>query len=174
MKVCILAAGIGSRNTYSKVLPKGFLPINNQPGLTHLIDSIDDVEEIIIAVGSRGSVLEIFKNQILNNVDLTVTHKDMTRFFMDIDHAASQVLKSLEISRGGEIFIPKMNSIKMVDLINLIEPKAKIKLIGIRPGEKLHESLFSFDEARVEFDEEVFSDTEIRILRIDFISQIAN
>lgn len=60
MKVCILAAGIGSRNTYSKVLPKGFLPINNQPGLTHLIDSIENVEEIVIAVGSRGVIYKEF------------------------------------------------------------------------------------------------------------------
>jgi NDP-sugar pyrophosphorylase family protein len=71
LKVCILAAGIGSRNTYSKVLPKGFLPINNQPGLTHLIDSIDDVEEIIIAVGSRGSVYKEFLPLLYPEIKLT-------------------------------------------------------------------------------------------------------
>ncbi len=99
-------------------------------------------------IGSRGSVIPHFKNLINQKKVLPLTSKDMTRFFIPIQDALKFVLFSLDRSKGGEIFIPKMNSIKMVDLINLIEPKAKIKLIGIRPGEKLHESLFSFDEAR--------------------------
>ena len=72
----------------------------------------------------------------------------MTRFFIPIQDALRFVLESLNMSNGGEIFIPKMNSIKILDLIKLLDSKAKIKEIGIRPGEKLHESLFSFDEAR--------------------------
>jgi len=99
-------------------------------------------------IGSRGSVIPYFKNLIDQKKFLPLTSKEMTRFFIPIQDALKFVLFSLDRSRGGEIFIPKMNSIKMVDLINLIEPKAKVKLIGIRPGEKLHESLFSFDEAR--------------------------
>ncbi len=77
MKLCILAAGIGSRNTYSKVLPKGFLPINNQPGITHLIDSIDNVEEIVIAVGSRGLIYKEFLPLLYPEVKIT---------FVDIDN----------------------------------------------------------------------------------------
>ena len=99
-------------------------------------------------IGSRGSVIPYFKNLIDQKKFLPLTSKEMTRFFIPIQDALKFVLFSLDRPRGGEIFIPKMNSIKMVDLINLIEPKAKVKLIGIRPGEKLHESLFSFDEAR--------------------------
>ncbi len=99
-------------------------------------------------IGSRGSVIPYFKNLLDQKKVLPLTSKEMTRFFIPIQDALKFVLFSLDRSKGGEIFIPKMNSIKMVDLINLIEPKAKIKLIGIRPGEKLHESLFSFDEAR--------------------------
>ena len=99
-------------------------------------------------IGSRGSVIPYFKNLTDQKKFLPLTSKEMTRFFIPIQDALKFVLFSLDRSRGGEIFIPKMNSIKMVDLINLIEPKAKVKLIGIRPGEKLHESLFSFDEAR--------------------------
>jgi len=99
-------------------------------------------------IGSRGSVIPYFKNLLDKKEVLPLTSKEMTRFFIPIQDALKFVLFSLNRSIGGEIFIPKMNSIKMVDLINLLNPKAKIKLIGIRPGEKLHESLFSFDEAR--------------------------
>lgn len=112
-------------------------------------------------IGSRGSVLEIFKNQILNNVDLTVTHKDMTRFFMDIDHAASQVLKSLEISRGGEIFaIKSMHSFRIIDLAKVIisfyKKKNKIKYIGERNNEKLLEELLTVEESQEAFENSQF------------------
>lgn len=71
MKVCILAAGTGSRNTYSKILPKGFLPINNQPGITHLIDSLHEVEEIVIAIGSRGSIYKEFLPLLYPKIKIT-------------------------------------------------------------------------------------------------------
>ncbi len=99
-------------------------------------------------IGSRGSVIPYFKNLIDEKKVLPLTSKEMTRFFIPIQDALRFVLESLNMSNGGEIFIPKMNSIKMLDLIKLLDTKAKIKVIGIRPGEKLHESLFSFDEAR--------------------------
>ena len=80
-------------------------------------------------IGSRGSVLEVFKNQISNNYDLTVTEKNMTRFFMDIDHAANEVLKTLQMSRGGEIFVIKsMCSFKILDLANVMMRYYKKKL----------------------------------------------
>tara|TARA_Y100000389_G_C17442470_1_gene509463 strand:+ start:166 stop:1746 length:1581 start_codon:yes stop_codon:yes gene_type:complete len=77
LKVCILAAGTGSRNTYSKVLPKGFLPINNQPGITYLLDSIENLEEIIVAVGSRSELYKEFFPLLYPNLDIT---------FVDIDN----------------------------------------------------------------------------------------
>ena len=108
-------------------------------------------------IGSRGSVIPYFKNLLDKKKFLPLTSKEMTRFFIPIQDALKFVLFSLNRSIGGEIFIPKMNSIKMIDLINLLNPKAKIQLIGIRPGEKLHESLFSFDEARsVHYDHNSF------------------
>ena len=99
-------------------------------------------------IGSRGSVIPYFKDLLNKKIVLPLTSKEMTRFFIPIQDALRFVLESLNMSNGGEIFIPKMNSIKILDLIKLLDSKAKIKVIGIRPGEKLHESLFSFDEAR--------------------------
>ena len=72
----------------------------------------------------------------------------MTRFFISVKDAIKFVLNSMKISSGGEIFIPKMNSIKIIDLIKLINFNSKINIIGVRPGEKLHESLYSVDESR--------------------------
>jgi len=99
-------------------------------------------------IGSRGSVIPYFKSLLEQKKILPLTSKEMTRFFIPIEDALKFVLSCLNRSRGGEIFIPKMNSIKMMDLIQLLDKKAKIKVIGIRPGEKLHESLFSSDESR--------------------------
>ncbi len=99
-------------------------------------------------IGSRGSVIPYFQNLLEQKKILPLTSKEMTRFFIPIQDALTFVLSSLFRSKGGEIFIPKMHSIKMLDLINLLNPKAKIKVTGIRPGEKLHESLFSIDESR--------------------------
>ena len=70
MKLCILAAGKGSRNSFSKILPKGFLPVDNQPGITHLIDSFSDIEEITIAIGSRGDIYRQFLPMIYPDVKI--------------------------------------------------------------------------------------------------------
>ncbi len=99
-------------------------------------------------IGSRGSVIPFFYSLLKHKQTLPITSKEMTRFFIPILDAIKFVLNCLNNSNGGEIFIPKMNSIKIMDLIKLIDEKAKIKVVGIRPGEKVHESLFSIDEAR--------------------------
>jgi len=108
-------------------------------------------------IGSRGSVLEVFSKQIAANLNLTITHKEMTRFFMNLDDAAKKILKSIEISRGGEIFaIQSMLSFKINDLAkSLIEyykktkkSKSKISYIGVRKNEKLHEKLLTDSESR--------------------------
>jgi UDP-N-acetylglucosamine 4,6-dehydratase len=105
-------------------------------------------------VGSRGSVVPFFKERVQTGV-LPITDPRMTRFWITLGQAADFVLKCLEVSRGGEIFIPKIPSMKITDLARAIGPECTQKVIGIRPGEKLHEVLISEDEARntVEFDQ---------------------
>jgi UDP-N-acetylglucosamine 4,6-dehydratase len=105
-------------------------------------------------VGSRGSVIPLFLEQKKNG-KLTVTDKRMTRFWITLDQGARFVLRCIEEMRGGEVFVPKIPSMGMTELVEAIAPEAKVEVIGIRPGEKVHELLVSEDEARhsVEFDD---------------------
>lgn len=98
-------------------------------------------------VGSRGSVIPIFLKQAEKGV-FTITNDRMTRFWITLEQGIKLVLDCIERMVGGEIFIPKVPSMKIVDLARVISPKAKLKTIGIRPGEKIHEVLISVDEAR--------------------------
>ena len=98
-------------------------------------------------MASRGSVVPTFLEQKKNNL-LTVTDERMTRFWITLEEGVKFVIQSLEQMKGGEIFIPKLPSVKIMDLARAIAPKAQIKIVGIRNGEKLHESLISKDEAR--------------------------
>ncbi len=95
--------------------------------------------------GSRGSVVPVFKEKILNKEKyLTVTDKNMTRFIITLDQATDFVLSCFKVMSGGEIFIPKMPSIKIMDLAKVMKKDyQKIKITGIRAGEKLHEVLNS-------------------------------
>lgn len=100
-------------------------------------------------VGSRGSVIPLFvrfKEQGLK--EFPITDERMTRFWITLDQSVDLVLKALEHAEGGEVFIPKIPSMKLTDLAKAISPDCKFKFTGIRPGEKLHESLISSDEAR--------------------------
>ena len=92
-------------------------------------------------MGSRGSVIPLFLKQNENQKYFTITDKNMTRFNITLDDSAKFVLKCLNMMKGGEIFIPKMPSYRITDIIKSINKNMKIKLIGIRPGEKLHEEL---------------------------------
>ncbi|MDY6845548.1 MAG: UDP-N-acetylglucosamine 4,6-dehydratase (inverting) [Chloroflexota bacterium] len=98
-------------------------------------------------VGSRGSVVPLFIQQRANG-EITLTDERMTRFWISLDQGVQFVIRCIEEMQGGEVFVPKIPSMKMVDLARALAPKAKIKIIGIRPGEKLHEVLISEDEAR--------------------------
>ena len=95
---------------------------------------------------SRGSVLPIYK-EILNQKKNTfpLTHESMTRFFVSLKDSVNFVIRSIAIMKGGEIFIPKLHSFKIKDLIFALSSKPKIINIGIRPGEKMHESLISIE-----------------------------
>jgi len=105
-------------------------------------------------VGSRGSVVPFFKERAKTGV-LPITDPRMTRFWITLDQAVHFVLKVLEISKGSEIFVPKIPSMKIVDLAKAIGPECSHKKIGIRPGEKIHEILISEDEGHnvIEYNE---------------------
>jgi len=92
--------------------------------------------------GSRGSVLNLFLKQSRNK-SFTVTDKRMTRFNITIEDAVKFILNSIEIMKGSEIFIPKLKTYKITDLIRSISNSASIRIIGLRPGEKLHEEMIS-------------------------------
>ena len=105
-------------------------------------------------VGSRGSVVPVFLRQRDEGV-ITITDERMTRFWISLEQGVRFVIQCLEEMHGGEVFVPKIPSMKVVDLAKVVAPQAKINVIGIRPGEKLHEVLISEDEARtvVELDD---------------------
>ena len=98
-------------------------------------------------IGSRGSVIPLFLKQKEEGV-LTITDPNMTRFWLTIEKGVNFVLDSIGKMNGGEIFIPKIPSMKVIDLANAIAPEAEKKIIGIRPGEKIHEILMTCDESR--------------------------
>ena len=101
-------------------------------------------------LGSRGSVIPFFKERAQTGV-LPITDERMSRFWITLDQAVHFVLMSLEKSHGGEIFVPRIPSMKIVDLATAISPDCKQEVVGIRPGEKLHETLISEDEARTTY-----------------------
>jgi len=104
-------------------------------------------------VGSRGSVIPLFKKQNSSG-EVTITDERMTRFWISLEQGVKFVIKCIDIMKGGEIFIPKIPSMKIIDIKKVIAPDCKVKYIGIRPGEKINEILLTEEEAKhsVEFD----------------------
>jgi UDP-N-acetylglucosamine 4,6-dehydratase len=98
-------------------------------------------------VGSRGSVIPLFLDQ-RDSGRLTITDPRMTRFWITLDQGVQFVISCIERMFGGEVFVPKIPSMNIMDLAEAIAPQCEIDEIGIRPGEKLHEVLISEDEAR--------------------------
>jgi UDP-N-acetylglucosamine 4,6-dehydratase len=123
---------------------KLFINANSMSGFTTKF-SVVRYGNVLNSRGSIVPMLKELKNQKVNIVPLT--DEKMTRFFISIDKAVIFVLKCLEKMVRGEIFIPKMPSIRIVNLIAAIHPKAKLKNVGIRPGEKINELLISVDES---------------------------
>jgi UDP-N-acetylglucosamine 4,6-dehydratase/5-epimerase len=105
-------------------------------------------------VGSRGSVVPVFLKQ-RESGKVTITDDRMTRFWLSLEQGVRFVITCIEQMEGGEVFVPKIPSMKVIDLAKAIAPSADVNVIGIRPGEKLHEVLISEDEARntVELDQ---------------------
>ncbi|MEA1989469.1 MAG: UDP-N-acetylglucosamine 4,6-dehydratase (inverting) [Pseudomonadota bacterium] len=107
-------------------------------------------------VGSRGSVVPFFRKLIADGVtELPITHADMTRFMITLRQGVEFVLKDFERMQGGEIFIPKIPSMYMTELAKAIAPELPQKIVGIRPGEKLHEIMCPADDSHLtlEFDD---------------------
>ena len=98
-------------------------------------------------VGSRGSVVPLFILQRPSG-RLTITDERMTRFWISLEQGVRFVIRCIEQMQGGEVFVPKIPSMNMMDLARAVAPEAEVDIIGIRPGEKLHETLISEDEAR--------------------------
>jgi UDP-N-acetylglucosamine 4,6-dehydratase len=98
-------------------------------------------------VGSRGSVVPLFKEQRKTGT-ITITDERMTRFWITLEQGVRFVIRCAEQMHGGEVFVPKIPSMHVTDLANVVAPGCKVEITGIRPGEKLHEVLVHEDEAR--------------------------
>ena len=99
-------------------------------------------------MGSRGSVIPFFQKIAAQGKPLPITDLRMTRFWISIESAVKFVIDSLEMMTGGELYVPKIPSMKIIDLAHAVSPNAKLEEIGMRPGEKLHEEMISADDSR--------------------------
>lgn len=99
-------------------------------------------------VASSGSVVPLFKKQAENSGEVTITDEKMTRFWITLEEGVNFVINCIEIMKGGEIFVPKIKSMKIIDLAQAVVPEAKTKVVGMRPGEKLHEILLTKEESK--------------------------
>ncbi len=127
---------------------KLFISANNIKGKRKLVFSVARYGNVM---GSRGSVIPIFNEQKKSQV-LKITDQKMTRFSLPIEESVELVLYALRNAIGGEIFVPKIPSFKVLDLAKAICKNCKIKIVGIRPGEKLHEELISSHDSFNTFD----------------------
>lgn len=99
-------------------------------------------------MGSRGSVIPLFRKLASESKPIPVTDLRMTRFWISIDEAVKFIMDSFELMEGGELYVPRIPSMKLVDLVAAIAPDSKLIEIGLRPGEKLHEEMISRDDSR--------------------------
>lgn len=102
-------------------------------------------------MGSRGSVIPFWKSLADGGQPLPITDLRMTRFWISIEQAVQFVIDSLEIMQGGELYVPRIPSMRIVDLAAAVAPEAKLEEVGMRPGEKLHEEMISADDSRRTF-----------------------
>jgi UDP-N-acetylglucosamine 4,6-dehydratase len=106
-------------------------------------------------IGSRGSVVPFFQDLVRRGAKaIPITDPRMTRFWITLEQGVTFVLSSLALMQGGEIFVPKIPSMKIVDLANAVAPGLPHEVVGIRPGEKLHELMITADDARMTFETE--------------------
>jgi UDP-N-acetylglucosamine 4,6-dehydratase len=120
--------------------------------------------------GSRGSVVPFFKKLIAEGCEhLPITDARMTRFWITLQQGVDFVLKNFERMKGGEIFVPKIPSVKVVDLASAMAPKLPHKIVGIRPGEKLHEIMCPADDSHLTFE---FADHYVIKPTIQFVGEV--
>ena len=125
---------------------KIFIAANNYSGKDGTIFSICRYGNV---VNSRGSVIPLFKNLYeKKSKTIPITDKRMTRFWVNINQGVEFVISCLGNMSGGEIFVPKLPSMKVTEVAKIIAPNIPFEIIGIRPGEKLHETMISKDDAR--------------------------
>lgn len=103
-------------------------------------------------IGSRGSVIPIFLNCLKNKLDIPITDNNMTRFWISLNQCADFVISNIKMMNGGEIFIPKIPSMKVTDIAKTIAPNLKHKIIGMQTGEKLSECLIGSDESNLTYE----------------------
>ncbi|MEM9122834.1 MAG: UDP-N-acetylglucosamine 4,6-dehydratase (inverting) [Pseudomonadota bacterium] len=126
---------------------KIFVAANNLSGSTGPRFSVVRYGNV---VGSRGSVMPFFRKMVEDGADhLPITDERMTRFWITLDQGVNFVLSSLALMKGGEIFVPKILSMRTEDLAHVIAPHLPTKIVGIRPGEKLHETMIPADDGRM-------------------------
>lgn len=129
---------------------KLFIAANNTVGSKHTRFSVVRYGNV---VGSRGSVVPFFKKILAaGGTELPITHKDMTRFWITLQDGVDFVLTNFARMKGGEIFVPKIPSVRIMDLAKAYAPDLDIKFIGIRPGEKLHEIMCPSDYSHLTFE----------------------
>ena len=125
---------------------KLFLDANNLTGGSNTKFSVVRYGNV---AGSRGSVLPFFKSLIKKNVkSLPITDERMTRFWITLNHGVEFVLNSIDLMQGGELYVPKIPSIKILDLVKALDKNIKYHVIGVRPGEKVHELMCPNETAR--------------------------
>ena len=126
---------------------KLFVAANNMTGSQNTLFAVVRYGNV---VGSRGSVVPFFQKMITEGTDhLPITHADMTRFWISLQQGVDFVLKNFQRMKGGEIFVPKIPSIRITDLATAIDPLLPQKIIGIRPGEKIHEIMCPADDSHL-------------------------
>ena len=130
------------------VSDKVFIAANSYSGSQNTVFSVVRYGNVM---GSRGSVIPLF-HKMRHQKSIPITDLDMTRFMITIEQGMELVEKALQTALGGEIFVKKVPSMKIVDIAKAMNPDVDLNVIGIRPGEKIHEQLISIDEARYTFD----------------------
>jgi len=126
---------------------KLFIAANNIRGEQQTLFSVVRYGNVM---GSRGSVIPLFKKLIASGEKtLPITDENMTRFWITLDEGVEFVLKSFQRMQGGEMFVPKIASMKMIEMAKAMAPELEIKIIGIRPGEKMHEVMIPADDSHL-------------------------
>ena len=132
------------------VSDKLFISANNMVGNQRTRFSVVRYGNV---VGSRGSVVPFFRNLIENNSkEIPITHIEMTRFWITLQQGVDFVIKNFFRMQGGEVFVPKIPSVRIVDLANAMAPNIPHKVIGIRPGEKIHEIMCPSDDSHLTYE----------------------